>query len=241
MWNYCNLYGNNNIATKCIYDEENEIDMLKKYKLKSEGKIKKYVSTDVENLIDENDRENNDQERIWCVFVKHQNNYIPVYHWYEESLLHVEISYDNVTNKSLKWNKKINYVYRIIVRDEEEMEYTKQPAIIITLLIFDDQTYQIIENMSLDVEFNPEYINSRSKPNNFCYKLFELSYDTYNNNKNKRFNVIGFGDNRMLCVCTNGNLNDNIEINIEKLHPESDLYETNLEYDYDDFNEFFYQ
>ena len=126
-----------------------------------------------------------------------------------------------------------------MVRDEKEMEYTKQLATIMILLIFDDNTYLTIDTESLDTQFNPNYANSRSKPHDFCYKLFELTFDNFNDNMTEDFNIIGFGDNCMLCICVNDNLENNTEIDIENLNHESELYETELEYDYDDYNEMF--
>lgn len=227
MWNQHKLVYSQNITTRCIYDEEKSIDHESKYEVKYEGKIKKYSEKNILKLDDEDDRDDNDHSRTWCIFVKHKNDYIPVYHWIEEALLNVDMSFIDFTKKSLKWNKKINYLYRIIIRDEEEMEYSRQQATIITLLIFDDNTYQIMDNSSLDA-------NSRNKSN---YSLFELSYDDYENNEIESFNVVGFGDNLILCICVNDNLKNNVNVDINE---NSDLYDilTNEDdYDYDDYNE----
>ncbi len=230
MWNYCDINDSYKFKIGCIYDSKNNIDFLEKYEIIYKNKINKYNSNDIENLINENDREDNDQDRIWCVFVKHQNNYIPICHWDEFQLLNVEMNYANFTNKSSKWGKKITHIYRVMVRDEEEREYNKQTAIIYTLLIFEDNTYEILLNESFDNDSN----------NNYC-KLFELPFNDYDN-INTNYNIIGFGDNIMLCLCMFDDKNfANANINKSKINNKSELFYSNLQYEYDDFEEFFYQ
>ena len=228
MWNYCDLHDYHDFKTGCIYDHKNEIDFLEQYEITDKNKINNYNSNDIKNLIDENDREDNDQYRIWCVFIKHINWYIPIHHWDECNLLNVQINYVNFTNKSSKWGKKISHIYRIMIRDEEEREYNKQPGIIYTLLIFEDHTYEILANESF-------YDCSN---NNYC-KLFEITFDDYNK-IDTDFNIIGFGNNIMLCLCM---FDDQslTHINKNNINNESELFYSNLQYEYDDFEEFFYK
>lgn len=241
MWNCHELEYSSNITTRCIVNEEKSIDYENKYEVKSNGKIKKYSEKNILKLDNEDDRDDNDQSRIWCIFVKHKNDYIPVFHWSEDALLNVYMSYIDVTTYQLKWNKKIDYIYKIIIRDVEEMEYSHQPATIITLLIFNNNTYQILENSSLDAEFNPNYANSRPKSDNCPYVLFELSYNNYDENEIEYFNIVGFGDNRMLCICNKYNLKNNTEVKIDGESEMYDILENEGDYDYDDYNEILIQ
>lgn len=243
MWDHLEMnYVYENILTKLIYDETNNIDYLSRYNVKSKGQIKKYAKHNIDNLLNENDREDNSNDRIWCIFVKHLDDYIPVFHWNEDALLHTNLSTIDVSKYDLRWNKKIDHIYRIIIRDEEEMEYNQQPATIINLLIFNDNSFELIELESLDIEFNPNQWNSRSKPTESKHVLFEISYKNYTKNPPEKFNVVGFGYNSMLCVCFDCNIENNIRVDLKNINSKSELFDSLDdvgEYDYDNWNELF--